>query len=318
MRIVIVGPGALGSLLTARFFLYRQDSGGAGNDIVSLHLLDYRRERGENLRKYGLLFEEGERSFLCTPEVTVDPEVCAHSDVLFFCVKSNAVPSALAGITPHLSRNTLLLAMQNGISHLDAVAAAPCPAGVGITSEGATLLRPGHVRHGGRGLTRLGLLTGHSRESESILRKTASLLDSAGMKTVVTGNPLQHVWAKLFVNVGINALTALHGCRNGELLASPPAREIMEKAVNEAETIARARGILVEADPVAATVAVCRKTAGNISSMLQDVQQKRRTEIDAINGAIVAEGMKLGIPAPVNAELVRQVKELEASYVQRK
>jgi 2-dehydropantoate 2-reductase len=151
-----------------------------------------------------------------------------------------------------------------------------------------------------------------------MLHRTASLLDSAGMQTVVTRNPLQHVWAKLFVNVGINALTALWGCKNGELLDSSSTREIMEKAVREAEIIARAKGIEVDADPVAATFAVCRTTADNTSSMLQDVQQKRRTEIDAINGAIVVEGIKLGIPAPVNTELVRQIKELERSYVSSK
>lgn len=315
MRIVIVGPGALGSLLTARLFLFQQYNGGAGND---LQLLDYRRERAEELQKNGLVLEEGPRRILCTPAVTIDPEICARSDVLFFCVKASAVRSALDRIKPYLSRKTMLLAMQNGIGHLDVIMAAACPAGVGITSEGATLLKPGHVRHGGHGMTRLGLLTGYSREKERMLHRTASLLDSAGMQTVVTRNPLQHVWAKLFVNVGINALTALWGCKNGELLDSSATREIMEKAVREAEIIARAKGIEVDADPVAATFAVCRTTANNTSSMLQDVQQKRRTEIDAINGAIVVEGMKLGIPAPVNAELVRQIKELERSYVSSK
>jgi len=315
MRIVIVGPGALGSLLTARLYLFQRNSAGTGNDITSLQLLDYRQERSSRLRQEGLLLEEGRRKIRCTPDITVDPGVCERSDVLFFCVKAHAVPSALARIQSSLSRRTLLLAMQNGIGHLDAITAVDCPVGVGITSEGATLVQPGHVRHGGHGLTRLGVLTGHSRECETLLHRTASLLDAAGMRTEVTGNPLQHVWAKLFVNVGINALTALRGCKNGELLESPSAREIMEKAVREAEMIARASGIPVDADPVAATSAVCRTTAENISSMLQDVQQKRHTEIDAINGAIVAKGMKLGIPTPVNAGLVRRIKELEKSYV---
>jgi 2-dehydropantoate 2-reductase len=315
MRIVIVGPGALGSLLTARLFLFKQEAGGTGNDILSLHLLDYRPERAEHLQKNGLLFEEGGDKILCTPQVTLDPEVCASSDVLFFCVKSTAVTSALDRLIPYLSRRSLLIAMQNGIGHLEEIQHAEFPAGVGITSEGATLMHPGHIRHGGRGITRLGLLAGHTDRSERVLQKTTALLDSAGMRAEVTRNPLKHIWAKLFINVGINALTALHGCRNGELLQVPATVAIMEKAVKEAELVARAKGIPVDADPVQATITVCRTTANNISSMLQDVLQKRMTEIGAINGAVVAEGVKLGIATPVNAELVRQVKELEASYV---
>lgn len=315
MRIVIVGPGALGSLLTARLFLFQQEASGTGNDILSLHLLDYKPERVENLQKNGLLFEAEGDKILCAPQVTLDPEVCASCDVLFFCVKSIAVTSALDRLKPYLSRRSLLFAMQNGIGHLEEIRHAAFPAGVGVTSEGATLIHPGHVRHGGRGITRLGLLTGHTDRSERVLRKITALLDSAGMRAEVTRNPLKHIWAKLFINVGINALTALHGCRNGELLHVPSTVEIMEKAVKEAELIARAKGIPVDADPVQATVSVCRTTANNTSSMLQDVLQKRMTEIDAINGAVVAEGIKLGIATPVNAELVRQVKELEASYV---
>ncbi|MDW7773488.1 MAG: 2-dehydropantoate 2-reductase [Desulfobulbaceae bacterium] len=314
MRIVIVGPGALGSLLTARLFLVQRETGGTGNDINSLHILDYRPERAASLREKGLLFEEGDRKIRCTPEVTVDPGVCARCDVLFFCVKANDAASALDWLQTLLSGKTVLLAMQNGIAHLEKIKTAACSAGVGITSEGATLIHPGYIRYGGRGFTRLGLLTGHSTHSEGILRKTAALLNAAGMRSEVTGNPLKYVWAKLFVNVGINALTALHGCSNGELLNIPSAREIMTRAVKEAEAVALAAGIPVDGDPVAAAFEVCRTTADNISSMLQDVRQKRLTEIDAINGAVVAEGEKLGIAMPVNSELVRMVKALEASY----
>jgi 2-dehydropantoate 2-reductase len=315
MRIVIVGPGALGSLLTARLFLLLENTDGSGNDFASLHLLDYKKERAESLQKNGLLYEEGSSKVLCRPTVIADPAVCAGSNILILCVKSNGVRAALEGIESYLTEKQLLLAMQNGIGHLQTISDAACPDAIGITSEGATLLHPGHVRHGGRGVTRLGLLSGSSAISENTLSKTASLFNTAGIKSVVTCNPIKYVWAKLFVNVGINALTALFGCKNGELLASSSALETMEKAVREAELIARAKGIPVEGDPVAATLDVCRTTAMNISSMLQDVQLHRRTEIDAINGAVVTEGERLGLAAPVNAELVRRVKELEASYV---
>ena len=314
MRIVIVGPGALGSLLAARLFLLYQENSRTGNDYPFLHLLDYRPERAEFLHSRGLLFEEGERKVLCHPHVTVDPGVCRTGDVLFFCVKSTAVASALARVTPYLSSRTLLIAMQNGIGHLDAISHSPCATGVGITSEGATLIGPGHVCYGGRGVTRLGLLSSRSDSSDKALENIIALFNAAGMTAERTVEPLKDIWAKLFINIGINALTAIHGCRNGELLNSPSTRKSIEKAVREAEMVAVAKNIPIDADPVQATFAVCKATQHNISSMLQDVLQKRLTEIDAINGAIVATGSELGIATPVNTELVRQVKELEASY----
>lgn len=314
MRIVIVGPGALGSLLTARLFLYQQKANRADNDILSLWLLDYRSDRAACLQKNGLFFEQHNQIIHCTPHVTFEPEVCADADTLFFCVKSTGVTAALDRIRSYLSGNTLFIAMQNGIGHLEDIANINCLAGVGVTSEGSTLVKPGHVRHGGSGKTLLGLLD-HSPQDKTVLSQVATLLDSAGISTDVTDSPLKHVWAKLFVNVGINALTALHGCFNGDLLQLPDAMKTMEKAIREAEQIARAKNIPVEFDPVQRAFSVCKTTAKNTSSMLQDVKQQRVTEIDAINGAIVEEGKKLGIPTPVNAELVRQIKELEASYI---
>lgn len=316
MRIVIVGPGALGSLLTARISLFLETSkkGGAGNDY-QLSLLDYKAERAERISNLGLVLEEGSGLKLsCHPYVTADPAVCEEADILFLCVKSPTMPVALARIRPFLSPDKLLVAMQNGIGHLQELAGLPCMCAVGVTSEGANLAGPGHVRHGGAGVTRLGLLQAESPSSHGVLDQVAALLNRAGLVAEVTTDPLKYVWAKLFVNVGINALTAINRCRNGELLASESIKEKMGQAVREAEQVARARNIPVDDDPVAVTFKVCETTRNNISSMHQDVRNKRPTEIDAINGAVVAEGERLGIPTPMNRELVRQIKTIEASY----
>lgn len=317
MRIVIVGPGALGSLLAARIALYKEkvQTPGADNEI-KLCLLDYKTERAKQISQTGLLFEEKGQSARCTIQVETNPDVCAGCDVLFLCVKATSVHTALERISPFLEPATLLLAMENGIGHLDEVRCLPCIGGVGVTSEGATLVAPGHVRHGGSGMTRIGVL---EQETDFILQRlseTAQLLDAAGITTVVTHNPLKHIWAKLFVNVAINALTAIHRCANGELLGSRGIMDTMEKAVREAMTIAAAMGVEVEGNPVASAYKVCELTANNISSMHQDVKNRKRTEIDAINGAVVAFGERLSIPVPVNRELVNQVKKIEASYLQ--
>jgi 2-dehydropantoate 2-reductase len=237
--------------------------------------------------------------------------------VVLLCVKSYDVASGLNQAASLLGTDTLLLALQNGIAHLELVdgRAGDCLSAVGVTALGATLLAPGHVRHGGSGLTRVGFLHRPTRYGAARLKAMAALLNGAGLATEIVADIRGQVWAKLLVNVGINGLTAIQGCRNGGLLDLPEVMDQLAAAVREAEAVARALGIRIVADPVTATLDVCRATRDNISSMLQDIRHKRPTEIDAINGAVVELGRHLHIPVPVNELLVRQVKEIEGSYL---
>ena len=99
------------------------------------------------------------------------------------------------------------------------------------------------------------------------------------------------------INVGINALTALTRLPNGKLIDSPGAKEILDEAVQEGVRIGKKKGIeFIYADPSAQVKKVCQFTSANISSMLQDVLKKKRTEIDFINGVIMREGQRFGIP----------------------
>ena len=103
--------------------------------------------------------------------------------------------------------------------------------------------------------------------------------------------------------------------RNGEILEWNDTTRLMETAVIEAAGVAEAKGIDIgEDDPVGMAALVCRRTAGNVSSMLQDVRAHRRTEVERINGAVVAGGLECGIPTPVNETLYLLVKGLERSY----
>jgi 2-dehydropantoate 2-reductase len=314
MRIVVVGPGALGGLFAAALTLHSDAAGKATDDVW---LLDHNESRARLLTDQGLLLERGGVRFTCPVRATAVAADIDGADLVLLCVKSYDVASGLQRAASLLGQDTLLLALQNGIAHLDLVEAAArhSPAAVGVTSLGATLLAPGHVRHGGSGLTRIGFLLPPTPHGAARLQATASLLSSVGLETKIVADMRGQVWAKLLVNVGINGLTAIQGCRNGRLLDMPEVTNLLVAAVREAAAVARSLGIAVVADPVAATLDVCRATRDNISSMLQDVRNKRPTEIDAINGAIVALGHQLHIPVPTNEFLVRQVKEIEADYL---
>ncbi|MDP3695874.1 MAG: 2-dehydropantoate 2-reductase, partial [Desulfocapsaceae bacterium] len=148
------------------------------------------------------------------------------------------------------------------------------------------------------------------------LSELARILQDAGLDVTLSRDIRSQLWAKLFINAAINPLTALYNRTNGQLLTSCAARSRLKNIVYEAETVARACGIAISVDPLKATLAVCKSTARNISSMLQDRRHQRPTEIDAINGAVIREGKRLGIPTPFNEEVVLLIKKMEEKYDQ--
>ncbi|MEW6427435.1 MAG: 2-dehydropantoate 2-reductase [Thermodesulfobacteriota bacterium] len=301
---MIIGPGAVGCLLAAR--LCR-----SGRRVI---LVDRDPERAANLAEHGILLVEPDGStFHARVAASVMAAVTAPPPVVFLCVKSMGVAAALGQLRPLLSPASTVVALQNGIGHLDALAElAPRSCTVaGVTAGGAHSTGVGQVVAAGAGITTIGAYPRNASCHPGRIETVAAMLRAAGLETETVDDVLGPVWDKLLVNVGINALTALLGCRNGELLENPWAREVMAAAVAEGERVARTLGIGISADPLARTVAVCRATSANISSMLQDVRRRRPTEIEAINGAVVRLGREHGIPVAVNEMLARRVIALE-------
>ena len=307
MKIVIIGPGALGSLFAAGL------AGRADNEVW---LLDHDAERAARM-KGKLLLTVGEQEFCRLVSVSADAARIGPADLVLLCVKSRDVAAGITAAQPLYTPATSLITFQNGISHLDTLARMKLPVqpAIGVTAMGATLKASGHVCHGGQGLTRMGFLSPAPREQETQLESAAVLFRQAGMPAERVDNILDFVWAKLLVNVGINALTVIYDCPNGDLLVHAGARAQLVAAVQEGHAVARALGLKVPPDPVSQTLAVCEATAGNISSMLQDVRRGRPTEIGAINGALLAKAAELGLDAPVNRELVRRVRMIEDGYL---
>ncbi|OGR17980.1 MAG: hypothetical protein A2X81_14240 [Desulfobacterales bacterium GWB2_56_26] len=312
MHLLLVGPGALGCLLSAIL------TKGIGSTGDRLTILDYNRNRAEYLTGEGIVYQLGETEETIAVTAVSDPrglDPVAPVDVVLLCVKSYDVAASLDFCRPLLSEKTLLIFLQNGISHLglgDLIA--PATAAYGTTTEGATLLSQGHVRHAGRGVTYLGFPESPTDHFAHLIDGTRAVLAAGGLQVEVTERIIARIWAKLFINVGINALTATLGCKNGELLTISGVDRRMKSAIAEAMLVAKAQGIDIMDDPYLATKIVCKKTAENVSSMLQDVRNKRRTEIDAINGAVEALGRSNYIQTPENSLLCRQVKEIEAAY----
>ncbi len=309
MHLLLVGPGALGCLLGSVVL-----KGMTGSDRLTV--LDHNADRADRLSREGIGYHLDDQLVRFPVTAVSDPQLVDPVDIVLLCVKSYDVFSSLEFCRPLLSKRVLLIFMQNGISHLDVQEhLGEAKAAFGTTTEGATLLGTGEVKHAGSGVTYLGFLDTPDAQAAELLQMTHDILLAGGLQVHLTDSILTRLWAKLFINVGINALTAILGCKNGELLSLPGIDRRMETAIDEAITIAAKRNIPIIDDPHQATRLVCLKTSKNISSMLQDVTKKRRTEIDAINGALVVLGKKLGIDTPENSLLLRQIKEMEAGYV---
>ncbi|WP_225335561.1 ketopantoate reductase family protein [Halomicrobium urmianum] len=198
------------------------------------------------------------------------------------------------------------LSVQNGLGNEERLAAAlDCPVLGGTCTYGARLADPGRVECTGVGEVTLGP---HEGGESAAAERVGAAFDDAGIETTVADDVPRRLWAKLAVNAGINVATALADLPNGALLDGP-ANDLARAAAREAARVARAHGIdLSDDEAVAAVERVATDTADNVSSMRQDLQRGRRTEIDAINGAVVERADE---PVPVNETLTRLVRAWE-------
>ncbi|HMM20555.1 MAG TPA: 2-dehydropantoate 2-reductase [Selenomonadales bacterium] len=300
MKIAIIGAGAMGGLFGARLT-------SAGEEVW---LVDTAEETIRAISQNGLTLDDAAGVAVTRPQAVTQASSVGPADLIIVFVKAWATPAAAKAARDLLKADTAVLTLQNGCGNAEILAAELGSERIiaGTTSQGASLLRPGHVLHGGSGDTQIGEVTGHMSPR---LAQIAGVLTGAGIPTRPVGDISPFIWGKLLVNAGINAVTALTRLANGQLAEFAETRELVAAAVQEAAAVAGAAGVtLPYPDPVAAVFSVAKATARNRSSMLQDVLAGRPTEVAAINGVIVREGERLGVPTPANRLLTSLVLAL--------
>ena len=303
MQIAVLGAGAMGSLYGGYL--------SAANEVV---LVDICKEHISAVNRDGLVVEgvDGStRTF--RPGATTNCADVGAVDLLIVFVKSMQTLGALEENRPLIGENTLLLSLQNGYGNADDMLnfAPKDRILVGTTSHGCRMKKAGRVHHTGRGATYLGALA----QDQTNAGMVADLLTRAGFETEVSGNVEQLLWSKLFVNVGINPITALLAQPNIRIAENPHANQAARRAVYEAVSVANADGM--NFDPATVFENVCQvavKTGNNHSSMFADIANKRPTEILKINGAVVKKAEQLGIAAPYNTMLTDLILALEDDY----
>ncbi len=307
MKIAILGGGgAMGGLFGG--YLAR-----AGNDVT---LIDVSRPAVDAINAQGLLIEEKDGSVAeIAVAATDDPARVGPVDLIVNFVKCYHTESAIRSALPMLGPQTAILSLQNGWGNADRIGAIAGTGRVivGLTYHSGTLLGPGRVKHPGAGLTHLGELSG---AVSSRVEAVAAVFRSAGIEVAVTGRILDEIWKKLALNACTLPTSALLGFFAHELVAFDGAKRVMAAILREVVDVAAASGIALDYDERwDAITGLLEKAVGGKASMLQDVQAARKTEIEVINGAIVAAGKRAGLSTPVNQTMVAMIEAAQARYL---
>lgn len=302
MKIAVIGAGALGSLfggLLAKsgqeVWLYNRSS------VEHIHAI---RTRGLTLYS-----EAGEEGISITATSKIE-EIPSPMDLLGIFVKAHDTEQAIRDARPLVCQSSWVLSLQNGVGPEETLSQYVPRSGLlrGVTAQGATLEEPGVVRWAGRGPTRFGPLAPADAATQKKIHAILDVFNRAGIEAYYAANVQELIWEKLLINAAINPLTALFDVPNGALLQDPNLRSILRAVLQETLPIITTHGVnLSLPEAIQLVEGICERTAQNLSSMLQDVRHGKRTEIDFINGVVLREGERLGIPTPLHRLLIELI-----------
>jgi len=305
MRTYMIGSGAMGSF-------YGGLLAKAGYDVT---LVDPREDHIQLVRRNGLIVDGVRgRHMVQVPAVTTH-EGLPPCDLAIVFTDTNNTPAAAREARALLKPDGFALTLQNGIGNVEALVAELGEERVtaGVTMNSGAFPEPGRASYTNAGMTSIGELDG--RHSERI-QTVAKMLNEAGIETTVVDNPMSWIWSKFVHNCAANALAAITGLRGGEMFRTPEVSALQDRLLDEILAVVERKGIaLVDPDPRRKIKAHAR-IRYNKPSMMQHIEQGRRTEIDSLNGAIVREARAMGMAVPYNEAVVAIVKGLEKSRMQ--
>lgn len=304
MKIAIIGCGAMGSI-------YAGLLAKAGNEVF---VVDRGAAHVAAINQAGLRVEGASGDIIARlrafTQVPAEP-----ADLVVLAVKAAHVEAAAARLHPLIGDATVILTIQNGVGSADVLAGHVCAGqlAVGIAGGfGAVRRGPGHVYHNAMNIVRMGP---YSTLPMAAVERIAGIWREAGFRAEAVANVLAMQWEKLICNAAYSAPCALTGLTVGEVMDDPDMGPVSRAAAVEAWHVARALGIDVKTeDPVALVRNFAAGMPAARPSMLQDIENRRRSEIDVINGGVSRAAARAGIAVPVNDTLVALVKVKEREF----
>ncbi|MCI0423820.1 MAG: 2-dehydropantoate 2-reductase [Acidobacteria bacterium] len=305
MRIAIIGAGAMGRLFGGYL-------ASAGNDVT---LIDVWREAVESMAANGLRIDDkwgGSQTVRVSAET--DPAKVGQVELVLVLVKCMHTEAAIRSAGPLLSSQTMVLTLQNGWGNASRIAAIVGKERLlaGVTYHSSTVLGLGHVHHTEPGATFIGELDGKMSQR---LKRIGEVFNRAGIEVTLSENVIKEIWSKLSLCACTLPTSALLGFNSGQLIEHQGTLELMRSLLHEAVAVAKMQGVNLDEEKYwEDMIGSLKRYPGSKASMLQDIEKRRRTEIDVVNGAIVEAGKRLNIPTPYNEVMVWLVKSLEETF----
>ena len=304
MRICVVGCGAVGSLFAANL---------AQLDDVEVWGYDLARDHVDAINANGLRLS-GAGDVVGRLRATADAGELPACDFGIVATKAMHTEPAIAA-TAHAFADGSVCTVQNGLGNEEALAGHVARVIRGTTFPAGRVVEPGHVQWDVKGDTTLGPFEPSPAPLEEVER-LAEACTRAGLPTEAVADARGPQWRKVIFNAATNPIGALTGLTHGRVCEDPALRKLVSGLVDEGKAVAAAQGIVLDADPEELIDHAARPDVAydHKASMLQDVEARRATEIDYLNGGIVRFGRELGVPTPLNEAILALVRGLETSW----
>jgi 2-dehydropantoate 2-reductase len=304
VRVCVVGCGAVGSLFAANL---------ARLDDLEVWAYDLAADHVATINARGLRLS-GAGDVLGPVRATSDASELPACDFGIVATKAMHTKAAIAAVAPAFEGGSVAT-VQNGVGNEEAIAAHVAQVIRGTTFPAGRLVEPGHVQWDVKGDTTFGPFEPQPAPTDEIER-LAGACTRAGMPTQAVADARGPQWRKVIFNAATNPLGALTGLTHGRVCERPELRGLVTQLVDEGKAVAAAQAIELDADPEELIDHAAKPEVAydHKASMLQDVEARRQTEIDYLNGGIVRFGREHGVPTPLNEAIVALIKGLEASW----
>jgi len=304
MRVCIVGCGAVGSLFAANL---------AQLDDVEVWAYDLAQGHVDAINAHGLRLS-GAGEVVGRLSATTEAAELPPCELGIVATKAMHTEAAISA-TSHAFADGSVCSVQNGLGNEEAIAKHVGRVIRGTTFPAGRVLEPGHVQWDVKGDTTIGPFEPSPAPAPEIDR-LADACTRAGLPTEAVADARGPQWRKVIFNAATNPVGALTGLTHGRVCEDPELRRFVSGLVDEGKAVAGAQGIELDADPEDLIDHAARPDVAydHKASMLQDVEARRQTEIDFLNGGIVRFGREYGVPTPLNEAILALVRGVEESW----
>jgi 2-dehydropantoate 2-reductase len=301
MRVAIVGMQATGLLYGGKLI-------EAGNEVI---LIGRRRQYVDVINTEGLRIEEGGNSRVISIPARLAQDVTGKVNMLLVVTRTSETELMLQSIHHLLGQDTWVISLQEGLGHGEVLRryCQPDRIMLGLTTFHTEQVKPGQIKTSTSGQTLLMPLSKRFTEHTEQIR---DLLDTAGLNGILTEDVFPFVWEKLAYHSAVSALAAVSGLKVGRLGTIPEGRQLAFQIASEVLDVAEKKGIEVNRDRVKTMMAEAFVKHYNYKpSMLEDIEAGKKTELEALHGAVIREAMEVNCPVPYLEVFYKLIKVME-------